>query len=123
MYGPSCKGKAMAAKSDFVIDRRVAIALDALTPSQKATLEPVLEDKETFVAREKRPGATKRLSSSKSLYSMNAGNGLRIFYSKSGDRIVILDVMRKATMDRLGAKKKVKASGVRKSPGGEVMGS
>jgi hypothetical protein len=112
----------MAVNKDFQIDRRVAIALDALTPRQKATLKSVLKDKEMFVAREKRPGATKRLSSSKSLYSMNVGNGLRLFYSKSGDDIVILDVMRKATMDRL-ATKKITAPAIKKSPSAEVVKS
>jgi hypothetical protein len=40
----------MATEADFQIDSRVAIAMDALTASQKAALKSVLRSKESFVA-------------------------------------------------------------------------
>ena len=39
----------MAHKKGFEIDRRVAIAMDALPPSQKARLGQVLCDKDRFI--------------------------------------------------------------------------
>ena len=40
----------MAVKEGIKIDRRVTIAMDALTASQKKALEPVLRDREGFLA-------------------------------------------------------------------------
>jgi mRNA-degrading endonuclease RelE of RelBE toxin-antitoxin system len=104
----------MATETDFQIDSRVAIAMDALTASQKAALKSVLRSKESFVAHATGPGRSKKLSSTKPLYKMRVGHGLRVFYSIVDDNIVVLDVMRKATMDRLGTKRKSKAPSVKK---------
>jgi hypothetical protein len=103
------------ATHDFQIDRRVAIAMDALTVGQRAALESVLCSRERFVAHASGPGRSEKLSSKKPLYKMRAGQGLRVFYSLVDDNIVVLDVMRKATMDRLGTKRKSKAPSGKKS--------
>jgi len=98
----------MAVKNDFQIDPRVAIAFDAMTPSQKAALQPVLRDKQKFLAQASLTG--RKVSATKSLYKMRAGQGLRVFYTQVGDDVFVLDVFRKATIDRLG-KKSVKRAG------------
>jgi len=103
----------MAVKKDFQVDPRVFIAYDAMTPSQKAALKPVLSDKQGFLAHASRAGMSQKVSATKPLYKLRAGNGLRVFYSQDGDNIVVLDVYRKATMDGLATKKRStkKASG------------
>lgn len=94
----------MAVKNDFQVDPRVTIALDAMTPSQKGALQPVLRDKEEFIAQASRTG--RKVSAKKPLYRMTAGQDLRVYYSQVGGNIVVLDVLRKTTMDRLAPKKK-----------------
>ena len=117
----------MLSETDFQIDQRVAIAMDALEPDQKASLNSALCSKANFIAQASSPGRSERLSNSKDVYVLRVENGLRVFYSKSGDKIVILDVMRKATMDRLMTKKKrkkkAKGSSSRTSPGGAPVSS
>jgi hypothetical protein len=63
----------MATKTakDFQIDRRVAIAMDAMTASQKAALNAVLCSKERFLAHAAGPGRSRKPSGTK-------GAGLRI---------------------------------------------
>jgi mRNA-degrading endonuclease RelE of RelBE toxin-antitoxin system len=108
----------MAAKKGFQIDRRVGIALDALSPSQQAALKPLLQNRESFVARAKRPGVTTKLSASKPLYLMRAGGGMRIIYTVQDENIVVQDIMRKATMDRLARKRTKKSQTSKKEHGG-----
>lgn len=107
----------MAIESGIQVDRRVAIAMDALTPGQKAALRPVLQSKEQFLAHAKRPGATKKLSTSKPLYTMRAGSGMRIVFEARDDNIVIRDLMQKVTMDRY-LKRKTKSYAAKKAAGG-----
>jgi mRNA-degrading endonuclease RelE of RelBE toxin-antitoxin system len=99
----------------FQVDQRVDIAMDALSASQKAALKPVLQNKERFVAHSKLPGVTKKLSGAKPLYTMKAGPGMRIIFTVQEDNILVLDVMRKATMDRLTTKRKNKTASTKKS--------
>jgi hypothetical protein len=96
----------MATNKDFLVDRRVRIAMDAMAPKEQVAVQRVLRDKDVFVAHEKQRGATKKIPKSNYLYVMNAGPGLRVIYSKHGDQIVVQDVMRKATADRYILKKK-----------------
>lgn len=99
----------MEREKGFEIDRRVAIAIDALTPKQKEGLGQVLCDKEHFIKYASVPGRTQRLSAKEPVYEMRVGSsGLRLIYSKVGDNIDVLDVMHKKTMDRFGPKKKRK---------------
>ena len=104
----------MATQKDFQIDSRVAIAMDALTGKQKDALNSVLRSKEAFLAHAAGPGGSRKLSSAEALYKIRAGQGLRVFYSMVDDNIVVLDVMRKATMDRLATKRKGKAPSAKK---------
>ena len=46
---------------------------------------------------------------------MKAGPGMRVIFTVQEENIVVLDVMRKATMDRLTTKRKSKAASVKKS--------
>jgi hypothetical protein len=46
----------MAVKSGFQTERRVGVAMDALSPPLKAALKSILQSKEGFVAYSNRPG-------------------------------------------------------------------
>jgi mRNA-degrading endonuclease RelE of RelBE toxin-antitoxin system len=108
----------MSTKKDFQIDRRVGIALDALSPSQKAALKPVLQSREGFVAHAKRPGVSKKVSPSKPLYVMRVGGGMRIIYTvKEDEAIVVQDLMRKPTIDHFVSRKRSKAQSLRTEHG------
>ncbi|MFO0954152.1 MAG: hypothetical protein U0835_23955 [Isosphaeraceae bacterium] len=107
----------MASKSGFQIDRRVGIALDALSPTQKAAIRPLLLDRESFVAHATRPGATRKISASEPLYLLRAGGDMRIIYSVRDENIVVQDIMRKATMDHLAGKPGKKARVPRRARG------
>jgi mRNA-degrading endonuclease RelE of RelBE toxin-antitoxin system len=105
----------MAVKSGFRIVPRVGIAMDALSPHQKAALKPILQSKERFVAYSQRPGMTKKLSTSKPIYAMRAGGGLRVIFTAKDENIVILEIMHKATMDQFMPKGGRKAQASKKA--------
>jgi mRNA-degrading endonuclease RelE of RelBE toxin-antitoxin system len=118
--GPLSGELVMAIKKGFQIDRRVGIAMDALSPAQKAALKLVLQNKEGFVAHSNRPGVTKKLSASKPLYSMRAGGGMRIIFTVQDENIVVRDIMRKATLDQFVTKRSGKAHTSKKKGQGET---
>ena len=68
-----------------------------------------------------RVGEEQKTPERRHLYKMKVGQGLRIFYTKLGDDIIIQDVMRKAAMDRLITKKRAKRSSDKKSGGGSFV--
>ena len=107
----------MAIKNDFQIDRRVGIAMDALSPNQKSALSLVLHNKEGFITHLNRPGVTKKLSTSKPIYSMKAGGGMRIIFTLQDQNIVVRDIMRKATMDQFVTKRVGKVRILKKGHG------
>ena len=99
----------MTAENGIQVYRRVAIAMDALSPSQKAALKPMLQSRDQFLAYAKKPGMTRKVSASKPLYAMKAGSGMRhVFEAREGD-IVVRDLMQEVTMHRY-LKRKVKTS-------------
>ena len=95
----------MAVKEDIKIDQRVIIAMDALSPSQKKALEPVLHDRQSFITNATRPGNVIKIPGQKPLYQMNAGHGFKVAYSITDGFIIVQDVMRKAPSQSVGAKK------------------
>jgi len=98
------------------IDRRVAIALDALDDKEKRAVGGVLTDRAHFIASTADSRKVRRISKDDSLYALNIPSGLRIIYAKVGDDIVVMDLMRQATLDRYGKRKAVtaKRSGTKK---------
>ena len=106
----------MTIENGIQVDRRVVIAMDALSPGQKAALKPVLQSKDQFLAYAKKPGTSQQLSKSKALYAMKAGSGMRIVYEARGDGIVVRDLMQKATLDRyITTKRKAKSQAAKKA--------
>jgi hypothetical protein len=93
----------------FEVDGRVSIALDALDDAQKQALGGVLSDRDHFIASTASGRNVTTISKNNQFYALRAPGGLRIIYSKVGDDIVVMDVMRQATLDRYGSRKTAKA--------------
>ena len=101
----------MATTEGFDVDRRVAIALDALTPRQRQLVEDAIRDKEHFLARAADGKHVERLAAGKPFRALRVGAGLRLIYRQTGDTIEVLDLMRKATLDRFATKRSRPAKG------------
>jgi hypothetical protein len=109
----------MAVEQGFRVNRRVNIAIDALSAGQKAALEPVLRTKQSFVAHATRRGATEPLSATKPLFSMRVGaGGLRVIFTRDGDDIVVQDIMQKATVDHFAPRRPDRDTTTKKGAGG-----
>jgi hypothetical protein len=99
----------------FQVDGRVSIALDALDDEQKQAVGGVITDRAHFLASVSDSRKVRRISKDQSLYTLKVPSGLRIVYSKVGDEIVVMDLMRQATLDRYGRKPaKSKGGGTKK---------
>jgi len=95
----------------YQIDGRVAIALDALDEKQKETVRGVLTDRAHFIASTADGRKVRRISKDEPFYALSIPSGLRIIFSKVGDDIVVMDLMRQATLDRYGQQKSDKRNG------------
>ena len=88
----------------YQVDGRVSIALDALDDKQKRAVGGVISDRAQFLASTADSRKVRRISKDQPLYTIKVPSGLRIIYSKVGDEIVVMDLMRQATLDRYGRK-------------------
>jgi hypothetical protein len=88
----------------YQIDGRVSIALDALDDKQKQAIGGVITDRAHFLASTADSKRVRRISEEHSLYILKVPLGLRIIFSKVGDDIVVMDLMRQTTLDRFGRK-------------------
>jgi hypothetical protein len=100
----------------YQIDGRVSIALDALDDDQKKVVGGVITDRDHFLASMADSKRVRRISKDQSLYTLKVPSGLRIIYSKVGDEIVVMDLMRQTTLDKYGRKtSKPKTGGTKKA--------
>ena len=90
--------------SDYQVDGRVSIALDALDDKQKRAVGGLIRDRAHFLESASDSRRISKLSKNKPLYALKAPSGLRIVYSMVGNEIVVLDLMRQATLNRYGPK-------------------
>lgn len=88
----------------YRVDGRVSIALDALDEEQKRAVGGVITDRDRFLASASDSRRVRRISTDPPLYSLKVPSGLRIIYSRVGDDIVVMDLMRQTTLDRYGRK-------------------
>jgi hypothetical protein len=102
----------------YRIDGRVSIALDALDDKQKQAVSGVIADRDKFLASTTDGRNVRKISQNDPFYVLRVPTGLRIIYSKVGDDIVVMDLMRKATLDRYGPRKlaKTRKSGSKTFP-------
>ncbi len=102
----------------YQIDGRVSIALDALDPKQQEAVGRVLSDREHFLDYTSRRSRVQKISKSQPVYSVDVPPDLLVIYKISGDSIEVMDLMRKATLKRFGAKPQRNSSKAPKKPGG-----
>ncbi len=88
----------------YQVDGRVLIALDALADSQKQVVGGMISNRAQFLASTADSRKVRKISKDQPLYTLRVPSGLRIVYSKVGDEIVVLDLMRQATLDHYGPK-------------------
>jgi len=98
----------------YQVDGRVSIALDALDDQQKQVVGGVITDRDHFLASTADSKKVRRISRDQPLYTLKVPSGLRIIYSKVGDEIVVMDLMRQATLDQYGWKTSKTKTGVTK---------
>ena len=100
----------------YRVDGRVSIALDALDDKQKQAVGGVITDRAHFLASTADSRNVRRISKDEPLYVLRVPSGLRIVFSKIGDEIVVMDLMRKVTLDRYGPKSsKTRTNGSKKA--------
>ncbi len=100
----------MARKQDLKVHRRVGIAMSVLPSAQRNAVSRVLASPRTFTHHAADLTHVKKFApTGEKLYVMNVTPQIRLVYSKSGDSIEILDLVERATMDRLARKKSAKA--------------
>lgn len=86
----------------YQIEGRVSIAFDALSDEQRSAVAGVIADREHFIAGLANRRKVRRLSKRDPFYALSVPHGLRIVFSKVGDEIVVMDLMRKETLELLG---------------------
>jgi hypothetical protein len=92
-------------KQGVKIDQRVLIAMDALSPTQRKALEPVLRDKQGFIANALYKDNVINFVGEQPLYKMDVGRGFKVAYSIENGSVIVQDVMRKTSSQKAGAKK------------------
>jgi hypothetical protein len=96
----------MPRKKDLKVHRRVGIAMSVLPSAQRTAVSRVLSSPSAFTDHDADLTIVEKLApGGEKLYVMTVTPQIRLVYSKSGDRIQILDLVERATMDRLAPKK------------------
>ena len=98
----------------YQVDRRVSIGIDALDKPEQDAISSMIADRERFMTVAADSRKVRKLSKDRPLYSLRGPADLRILFTKVNDEIVVTDLMRQVTLDRLRPKRsKPKASGSR----------
>jgi len=87
--------------------------MEALNEKQKEAVVSVLADRDHFVTSTANKGKVRKISRDNPFYALSVRSGLRIIYSRVGENIIVMDLMRQATLDRYG-ERKAKATGSKK---------
>lgn len=90
---------------ELVIERPVKIAMQVLTPGEQRAVGRAIGSAQAFLELAKRPGRVTKVSSAQGLSKMRVGPNLRLIFRQSPDRIEVLDLMERATLDRYAHKK------------------
>ncbi len=100
----------------YQVDGRVSIGLDALDEKEKQAVGGIITDRAHFLASTADSRKVQKLSRDRPLYALKVPSGLRIIFSRVGEEIVVMDLMRQATLDDFGRKaSRTRAGGRRKA--------
>jgi hypothetical protein len=95
----------MSRGKKFNIDRRVGIAISALSPTQQAAVSRVLQSAQsfaTFAADSRRVGSVK--NPAQNLYTLRISPSIRLIFTKTADGVEVLDLVERATLNRFAVK-------------------
>ncbi len=102
----------MTRKKDLQVHRRVGIAMSVLPSAQRSAVSRVLASPSAFTDHAADLTSVGKLTpTGEKLYVMKVTPQIRLVYSKSGDGVQVLDLVERATLDRLARKKSAKAVG------------
>ena len=110
---PTSNGNAPG--SDFMVERRIKIGVDALSPEERQIVEDVMSSKARFLAWIADPEKVGKLRPDAPYYSLKITPELRLIYTWEGDRIHLLDVINQAWFDRYASKPNDRPRSVAKS--------
>jgi hypothetical protein len=104
------RSKIMTRKKELQVHRRVGIAMSVLLSAQRSAVSRVLSSPSAFAERGADLTSVEKLApAGEKLYVLNVTPQIRLVYSKPGDGIQVLDLVERATVDRLAPKKSAKA--------------
>ena len=108
----------MAKQKGLEIDRRVGIALSVLPVSEKKAIERVIGSSRAFEHAAALPNRVQPMKASgQPLYMMRVSPSLRLVYTLVGDTVYVLDVVKRATLDRFAVRKSVKSAAKKRADG------
>jgi hypothetical protein len=106
----------MTQKRGLEVDRRVGIAMSALTVSERVAVERIMRSLQSFERSAALPGRVRTLhTSGQPLFMMLVTPTLHLVYTFVGETVYILDLVEQATLDRFAVKKRA-----RKATNGKV---
>jgi hypothetical protein len=107
----------MSRGKKFTVDRRVGIAISALSPTQKAAVSRVLQSAQsfaTFASDSGRVGEVK--NPGQKLYTLRVSPNIRLIFTKTADGVQVLDLVERATLNRFAVKGDNEASQAKTAP-------
>ena len=84
---------------DFVVEPRVRMGLDAMTPKERRIVEDVTRNKKRFLAKAADPKNVERLRATAPYYLLKITPELRLIFTREGDRIVVEDLRTQGFLD------------------------
>lgn len=100
----------------YKVNGRISIAYDALNESDRTLVDDVVMNPDHFIAQISVPGRATQIMGTPLLYSVSLSAELSAIYRKSGNKIEVIDLMRKATLDQIGRRKTPKITSGRPKP-------
>jgi hypothetical protein len=87
----------------LLINRRAAMALNAFPPQEQARIRSTLGHLLGPSALEELGGRVRRLPTDEPLYSLRVPPDIRIVFSRQGDTITVIDLLRRGTIEAFAA--------------------
>jgi hypothetical protein len=90
-------------KSGLWIDRRATMTLNAFPPEDQARVRSTLGHLLGPTALEEMGGRVHRLPADEPLYSIRVPPDIRVIFTRRGDTIIVVDILRRGTLETFAA--------------------
>src|SRR5258708_1547229 len=95
----------MSRRKNFSVDRRVGIAISALSPAQRAAVSRVLQSPQSFAAFASDSGRVGRVKNpGQNLYTLRISPNIRLIFTRTADGVQVVDLVERATLNRFAVK-------------------